>query len=115
MKRNYASPQMQWFPIYSSRAVADVCWAHANNRKPFYYNTYGTGYAELYAIGSSCNHGVEFDINYIPESMSAEDKALADADMQAVIARVKAELGNTNNVNNYKGSPFASDVDPSWS
>ena len=114
MKRTYEKPNMCWQPIRSNRAVAAVCWGHANNHKPFYYNTYGTGYAELYAVGSSCDQDVTFEIRYLPESMSAEERAMADADMQRVIAETIAKLGN-GNANPFKNSPFSSDVDPSWS
>ena len=113
MKRSYSSPQMQWVPICANRAVADVCWAYANNVKPFYYNTYGKGYAELYAMGGDCTKDVFFEIRYQPEDMSAEDKAAAERDMQEVIARVVAEMPQK--PNNYKGSPFAPSVDPTWS
>ena len=113
MKRAYTSPEMYWTPICSNRAVADVCWAYANNTQPFYYNTYGTGYAELYAVGGGCTKDVVFEIKYYPENMSAAEKALADSDMQRVIAQVKATM--TNKPNNYKGSPFVQDPSPSWS
>ena len=113
IKREYNSPEMYWIPIFSNRAVADVCWAYANNVKPFYYNTYGKGYAELYAIGDSCNKNITFEIRYMPEDMSANDRALAEKDMQAVIARVMAEMPN--NLSPYKGSIFAPSVDSSWS
>ena len=88
MKRKYNSPQMQWVPIRSNRAVADVCWAHAKNVKPFYYNTYGTGYAELYALGNKC-------------------------DREVTIAQVVAEMPQK--PTNYKGSPFVDNVNPEWS
>lgn len=113
MKRQYNSPKMFWVPICSSRAVADVCWAYATNVKPFYYNTYGKGYAELYAMGGQCNRNLTFEIRYIPEDMSAEDRALAEADMQKVIANVMATMPPK--PNNYKGSVFSDSVDPTWS
>lgn len=113
MKRFYSSPEMLWVPICSNKAVADVCWAYANNVKPFYYNTYGKGYAELYAMGGKCSKDIYFEIKYMPEDMSAADKAIADADMQKVIARVMAEMPQK--PNNYKGSVFSPSVDPSWS
>lgn len=113
MKRTYNSPEMHWVPVCSNSAVADVCWAYANNGKPFYYNTYGKGYAELYAMGGKCNKNVFFEIRYYPEDLSAEEKAIADADMQRVIAQVTAEMPQK--PNNYKGSSFSPSVDPSWS
>ena len=113
MKRIYEKPTMHWNPVLSQHAVADVCWAYANNKQPFYYNTYGLGYAELYAISGGCTRNVDFGITYIPESMSAEDRASADADMQRVIAQIKAEMPPK--PNNFKGSPFVSNADPSWS
>ena len=113
MKRTYQSPQMQWIPIRSSSAVADVCWAYANNVKPFYYNTYGRGYAELYAMGGSCDKDVFFEIRYYPDDLSDAEKAIADADMQRVIAQVVAEMPNK--PNNYKGSGFSPSVNPDWS
>lgn len=113
MKKEYDSPKMQWIPICSSKAIADVCWAYANNVKPFYYNTYGRGYAELYAIGNSCKNNITFEIRYMPEDMSPAEKALADADMQRVIAEVMAAAPK--NPNNFKGSVFSPGVDSSWS
>ena len=113
MKRPYNSPEMHWVPICNNKAVADVCWAYANNVKPFYYNTYGRGYAELYAMGGSCDKNVFFEIRYYPDDLSAEEKAIAAADMQQVIARVTAEMPNK--PNNYKGSGFSPGVDSSWS
>lgn len=113
MKRTYNSPEMHWVPVCSNSAVADVCWAYANNVKPFYYNTYGRGYAELYAMGGKCDKNVFFEIRYYPEDLSAEEKAIAEADMQRVIAQVTAEMPKK--PSNYKGSNFAPSVDPSWS
>ena len=113
MKRAYNSPEMHWVPVCSNSAVADVCWAYANNVKPFYYNTYGRGYAELYTMGGKCDKNVFFEIRYYPEDLSAEEKAIADADMQKVIARVTAEMPQK--PSNYQGSGFSPDVDPSWS
>ena len=113
MKRAYHSPQMQWVPVCSNSAVADVCWAYAKNVKPFYYNTYGRGYAALYAMGGSCDKNVFFEIRYYPEDLSPAEKALADADMQAVIARVMAEMPQK--PTNYKGSVFSPSIDPDWS
>ena len=113
MKRPYNSPEMHWVPICSNKAVADVCWAYANNVKPFYYNTYGRGYAELYAMGGSCDKSVYFEIRYYPDDLTPEEKAIADADMQKVIAKVTAEMPNK--PNNYKGSGFSTNVDSSWS
>ena len=113
MRRVYEKPNMQWKPIRSSVAIADVCWAYANNRQPFYYNTYGLGYAELRVSGGGCTKDVTIVITYIPESMSAADRAAADADMQRVIAEVKATMPNK--PNNYKGSVFSPDVDNRWS
>lgn len=113
MKRSYRSPEAFFVPIRSNSAVADVCWGYANNRKPFYYNTYGKGYAELYAVGGGCTKNVEFKIVYMPEDMTAEEKAAADADMQRVIAQVIATMPNKPTP--YKGSVFSPSVDPSWS
>ena len=113
MKRTYDSPQMQWVPICSNGTVADVCWAYAKNTQPFYYNTYGTGYAELYAVGGKCDKNVFFEIKYYPEDMSAEERARADEDMQKVIAHVIATMPQK--PTNYKGSPFTPSVDPNWS
>ena len=93
--------------------MADVCWAYAQNVKPFYYNTYGQGYAELYAMGGKCDRNLTFEIRYIPEDMSAADRALAEKDMQNVIAEVMASMPQK--PNNYKGSVFSPSVDPSWS
>ena len=113
MKRTYNSPEMHWVPVCSNSAVADVCWAYANNVKPFYYNTYGRGYAELYAMGGKCDKNVFFEIRYYPEDLSAEEKAIAEADMQRVIAQVTAEMPPK--PNHSQGSGFSPSVDPSWS
>lgn len=113
MKKIYKSPEMYWVPIRNNKAIADVCWAYANNVKPFYYNTYGKGYAELYAVGGGCTKNVVFEIKYFPEDMTAEERALADADMQAVIARTIANMPNK--PTSFKGSVFSPDLDPTWS
>lgn len=113
MKRTYSSPEMYWVPVRGNSAVADVCWAYANNVKPFYYNTYGRGYAELYAMGGSCDKDVYFEIKYYPDDLTAAEKAIADADMQKVIAKVTAEMPNK--PNNYKGSGFSQNVGSDWS
>jgi hypothetical protein len=113
LKRQYRSPEIGWVPIRSSKAIADVCWAYAKNTQPFYYNTYGTGYAELYAVGGKCDKNVYFEVKYYPEDMSDDQKAIADKDMQRVIAQVIATMPQK--PNNYKGSVFSPNVDPSWS
>ena len=113
MKRAYNSPEMHWVPVCSNSAVADVCWAYANNVKPFYYNTYGRGYAELYAMGGSCDKDVYFEIRYYPSNLSEAEKAIARADMEKVIARVTAEMPNK--PTNYKGSGFSTGVGSDWS
>ena len=113
MKRSYDSPQMNWIPIRSNRAVAEVCWAFAQNRKPVYYNTYGTGYAELYAVAGGCSDNIKFSITFHPETMSDADKAAAQEDMDAVLLQI--QKNPPNNPKNYKGSNFSSNVDPSWS
>ena len=113
MKRAYNSPEMHWVPVCSNSAVADVCWAYANNVKPFYYNTYGRGYAELYAMGGSCDKDVYFEIRYYPSDLTEAEKAIARADMEKVIARVTAEMPNK--PTNYKGSGFSTGVGSDWS
>ena len=62
VKRAYEKPDMRWQPIRSSRAVAEVCWGHASSVRPFYYNTQGTGYAELYADGKCKAGGITFRV-----------------------------------------------------
>ena len=113
MKRNYESPQMCWVPICSSRAVADICWGFVNNQKRFYYNTFGTGYAELYVTGKKCDRNVRFVTKYYPENMSEADRIKADQHMQQVIQETLDALPN--NANPFKGSPFADSPDSSWS
>lgn len=113
MKRAYNSPEMYWVPVCSNSAVADVCWAYANNVKPFYYNTYGRGYAELYAVGGSCNKNVKFEIRYYPDDLTDAERAAAEADMQRVIAKVTAEMPQK--PTNYKGSGFSPSIGSDWS
>ncbi len=114
MKKVYESPKMYWQPIRSSRAVAEVCWGHASSVKPFYYNTQGTGYAELYADGKCKTGMITFRAEFMPESMSQEDRIAAQREIDAVIARVLAELGDSN-PSPYKNSVFSPSVDSSWS
>ena len=114
MKKEYESPRMNWQPIRSSRAVAEVCWGHASSVKPFYYNTKGTGYVELYADGKCKAGQITFRAEFVPETMSPEDRMAAQQEIDSVIARVLVELGD-NNPSPYKNSVFAPTVDPSWS
>ena len=102
---------MCWTPVRSSDAVADVCWGYANNGKPFYYNTYGAGYAELYIGGQKCTEQINFVIVY--HNMTAETQEIAAADMERVIEQAKRE--SASNTNSFKGSPFSPDVGPTWS
>ncbi len=113
MKRSYDSPEMRWVPIRSSHAVAEVCWGFAMNTKPFYYNTYGTGYAELYAVGNRCDSNITFDIRYYPDTMSQEDRDKAVDELQHVIAVAKAT--SAKHPSPYKGSVFSPTLDPTWS
>lgn len=114
MKKAYESPKMYWQPIRSSCAIAEVCWGHASSVKPFYYNTKGTGYAELYADGRCKSGQITFRAEFYPDTMSDADRAAAQAEIDAVIARVIADLGNKNPAP-YKNSVFSPSVDPSWS
>ena len=114
MKREYEKPKLAWSPIRSGRAVAEVCWGHVSSGKPFYYNTYGTGYAELIATGSCKNTlGHTYEIKYYPEDMSLEDRAAADLDMQRVIAEIRQNPPD--HPNPYKNSIFSAEPDSSWS
>ena len=114
MRRNYEKPKLVWNPIRSGRGIAAVCWGHAQSGKPFYYNTYGTGYAELICKGSCKDTlGHVYTIKYYPEDMSTADRAAADADMQRVIAELRQNPPNAPNP--YKDSIFTADPDPSWS
>ena len=112
MKRAYESPKMCWQPIRSNRAVAEVCWGHASAGKPFYYNTYSTGYVKLYADGK-CGGEIVFRKEFYPPTMSEEDHLRAQEEVEKVIAQAVANAGR--NPNPYKGSVFSPDVDPSWS
>ena len=114
MKRAYDSPKMFWQPIRSNRAVAEVCWGHAASVRPFYYNTQGTGYAELYADGRCKVGQITFRAEFYPDTMTQEDRDAAQREIDSVIARVIAELGNSN-PSPYKNSVFSPSVDPSWS
>lgn len=114
MKKAYESPQMCWQPIRSSRAVAEVCWGHASSVKPFYYNTKGTGYAELYADGKCKSGQITFRVEFYPDTMSQQDRIAAQQEIDSVIARVIAELGNKN-PSPYKNSVFSPSVGSDWS
>ena len=114
MRKNYEKPKLVWSPIRSGRGIADVCWGHAQSGKPFYYNTYGAGYAELICKGSCKDTlGHVYTIKYYPENMSATDRASADADMQRVIAELRQNPPN--HPNPYKNSIFSASPDSSWS
>ena len=113
MKRAYEEPKMCWQPIRSSRAVAEVCWGHAVNQKPFYYNTFGTGYVELYAIGDKCKGNIEFVPEFYPPTMSEADRQRAQAEIDEVIRLAKTNAGN--NPAPYKNSVFSPSVGGDWS
>ena len=114
MKRVYEKPNIQCVHNASEQAVADVCWAYAKNKQPFYYNVPGRGYAILkIASGGGCNGGVLFDIDYSETDLTPEEIASFDAYMEKVIAQAKAQAGN--NATPFKGSPFSADEDPTWS
>ncbi len=113
-KRLYEKPNIQLVPIVPEQAVADVCWAYAKNKQPFYYNVPGRGYAILkIASGGGCNGGVLFDIDYSATDLTPEEIASFDAHMEKVIAQAKAAAGN--NATPFKGSPFSGSTDSSWS
>lgn len=114
MKRAYEEPKMCWQPIRSSRAVAEVCWGHAASVRPFYYNTQGTGYAELYADGKCKAGQTTFRVEFYPPTMSDADRQRAQEEIDRVIANVLAELGNSN-PSPYKGSVFSPSVGGDWS
>ena len=114
MKRAYEKPDMRWQPIRSSRAVAEVCWGHASSVRPFYYNTKGTGYAELYADGKCKAGKITFRVEFYPDTMSDADRAAAQREIDQVIANVIASLGNAN-PSPYKGSVFSPNVGSDWS
>lgn len=112
MKKAYEKPKMCWQPIRSNRAVADVCWGYAASGKPFYYNTYGTGYVKLYAVGK-CGGAITFRKEFYPPTMSEEDHLRAQEETDRVIAQAIAQAGKKPQP--YKNSLFSPDVDPSWS
>ena len=114
MKRAYEEPKMCWQPIRSSRAVANVCWGHASNHKPFYYNTKGTGYAALYADGKCKAGQTTFRVEFYPPTMSDADRQRAQEDIDRVIDQVLTQLGNSN-PSPYKGSVFSPSVGSDWS
>ena len=73
-KRLYEKPNIQLVPIVPEQAVADVCWAYAMNKQPFYYNVPGRGYAILkIASSGGCNGGVLFDIDYSATDLTPEE------------------------------------------
>ena len=114
MKRAYEKPNMCWQPIRSSRAVAEVCWGHASSVRPFYYNTQGTGYAELYAEGKCKAGQTTFTVKFHPDSMTDADRQKAMAEIESVIQNVMNSLGDSN-PSPYKGSVFSPDVGSDWS
>ena len=114
MKRPYEKPNIQCVTIASEQAVADICWAYASNKQPFYYNVPGRGYAILKIVSSGgCSSGVLFDIDYSETDLTPEEMASFDAYMEKVIAQAKAQAGN--NATPFKGSPFSGTEDPTWS
>lgn len=114
MKRIYAKPNMRSVPIVSGQAVADICWAYAKNGKSFYYDVPGRGYAILQITSSrGCDGGTLFDIDYSEANLTPEEIASFDAYMEKIIAQAKATAGNS--AEPFKGSPFSSSADPSWS
>ena len=114
MKKLYEKPNITCVPIMSGQAVADICWAYAKNKQPFYYNVPGRGYAILkIASNGGCSSGVLFDIDYSATDLTPEEIASFDAHMEKVIAQAIASAGN--NATPFKGSPFSGATDPTWS
>ena len=115
MKNEYVKPSMQWVPMRSNDAVADVCWAYAKNGKDFYHDIPGYGHAILRITSNGgCNGGVLFAVEFSDPNMTSAQIASAKAYMDKVIAQAKAESGG-GKATSYKGSPFEGSVSPSWS
>lgn len=113
MKKPYEEPKLRWQPIRSNCAVADVCWGHAASGKPFYYNTYGTGYVELIVTGK-CKKGLSQPrLEFYPSTMSEEDRQLAEAEALEVWNQALAMAGNKPEP--FTNSFFSSNPDPNWS
>lgn len=105
-KRCYVEPKSSFVRMRGAAAVADVCWAYANNGKEFYYNTSGPGYAKItLTTTGGCNGATIANVEY-------SDKVTGDK--RAEIEAAVASAGG-NNAEPFSGSPFSQKVDPSWS
>lgn len=114
MKRVYEKPAMQWVVMQSNEAIADVCWAYAQNGKDFYHDIPGVGHAILTIVDSSgCDNQATFVYEFSNAHLTATERASAQSYMEQVIAEAKAKAGNK--ASNYKGSPFVAKPDYSWS
>ena len=116
MKREYERPSLQWVAMEADKAVADICWGYANNGKNFYHDIPGMGYAILKIVSQG---GCKADLVFVVEfsngaQMTAAQRAAAQAYIDKAIATAKANSGG-GKASNYKGSPFVSSPDVSWS
>lgn len=105
-KRCYVEPKSSFVRMRGAAAVADVCWAYANNKKEFYYNTSGPGYAKITLTTTrGCNGATIANVEYLDG---------ATDDKRAEIDAAVASAGG-NKAESFSGSPFSNDPNPSWS
>ncbi|MBQ2974711.1 MAG: hypothetical protein IJE19_10180 [Clostridia bacterium] len=105
----YEKPQLNFVATRSTDSVADICWAFATGHfgQPFYYDIPGTGYAELaiFETTNGCTGAVVSIVAYHNGATIADEAVVREA----------IAMGGGSKAQPFKGSPFETSVDPSWS
>lgn len=119
-KKNYKKPEVEFVALRAEKAVADTCWAYANNGQIFYYDYKGEGYLSLRlnkVQGNGCNGTTNvIDVvyyiggvkqNYVPDGALKE--------VQDAIEATKQGSGSGNSAEPFAGDNFGNKVNPGWS
>ena len=106
---SYEKPKMKFVSTQAEDAVADICWAYATGHlgQSMYYDVSGAGYAEIaiYETTGGCTGAIVTIVAYHDGATSASEQEVREA-----IAK-----GGGSKAQPFKGSPFESSPDPSWS
>ena len=111
--KKYCSPEVKFEQIKLDKAIADKCWAWANNspddEDKCYYNTPGKGYIQFKVTGSDCSDKANLSVvitGYFDGADSSVDKDFNDWWTKKV----------PNGDSDFKGTGYSDGKpDPSWS
>lgn len=116
-KRNYKKPEMNFVALRGENAVADTCWAYANNKKIFYYDYPGPGYLKLNLrkVTNGCDGAKVENVVYYNQNGN-EDNANKPADADSIVqAAVDQARGNSAEPFAGFGTDFSDNPNPGWS